>query len=249
MAKDLFSIQAADYARYRPTYPSELIDYIIGFVPEKNLAWDCATGNGQAAVLLSPYFRQIIATDSSEKQLLQAVPAENITYLPGKAEQTNFADNSFDLITIAQAYHWFQFSDFAREAKRIAKPGGIIAVWGYNIPACNDDVLNRLISHFYKKIIGPYWDAERKYIDESYQTIPFDFDELPSKDFSIRVNWSKDDVAGYLGTWSSVQHFIKANNYNPVTEMAAQLSADWPSEKNEIEFVFPVFLRIGKIVK
>ena len=248
MAKDLFSIQAADYARYRPTYPSELIDYIIGFVPEKNLAWDCATGNGQAAVLLSPYFRQIIATDSSEKQLLQAVPAENITYLPGKAEQTNFADNGFDLITIAQAYHWFQFRDFAREAKRIGKPGGIIAVWGYNIPACNDDVLNRLISHFYKEIIGPYWDAERKWVDDNYTSIPFPFQEIKTPAFAIKVNWSLQDLEGYFYTWSALQKYIAVNHSSPVDALITQIKPLWGNnEKREI--IFPVHLRLGTINK
>src|SRR5450631_1709703 len=137
MAKDLFSNQAGDYARYRPSYPAALIEYIARFVSEKKLAWDCATGNGQAAVLLSDYFEKVIATDLSEKQLLQAAPKENIVYSAGKAEQTSFADNSFDLITIAQAYHWFQFSDFEKEATRVAKPGAVIAAWGYNLPKCD----------------------------------------------------------------------------------------------------------------
>ncbi|MES1225625.1 MAG: methyltransferase domain-containing protein [Bacteroidota bacterium] len=105
MAKDLFSVQSADYAKYRPNYPVELIEYILGFVIEKKLAWDCATGNGQAAILLSNYFEKVIATDLSENQLLQAVPKENISYSISRAGETAFADNSFDLITIAQAYH------------------------------------------------------------------------------------------------------------------------------------------------
>ncbi|MEP6725526.1 MAG: class I SAM-dependent methyltransferase [Bacteroidota bacterium] len=248
MTKDLFSIQAADYARYRPSYPAELIAYVISFVQEKKLAWDCATGNGQAAVLLAPYFKQVIGTDTSEKQLALAIAAENINYQPAKAEQTPFADNSFDLITVAQAYHWFQFNDFEKEAKRVAKPGGIIAIWGYNIPACDNETINGITRQFYTIIVGPYWDAERKYIDESYKTVPFNFAELPSNEFSIHVRWNKEDLTGYLNSWSSVQHFIKAKGYNPVNEMATQLTAAWPPGKNEIEFIFPVFLRIGKII-
>ena len=249
MAKDLFSAQAADYAKYRPSYPAELINYIVSFVKDKNLAWDCATGNGQAAVLLAPYFGKIIATDSSEKQLLLAIAAPNITYQLSKAEQTPFADNSFDLISIAQAYHWFPFDDFKKEAARVAKPNAVIAAWCYNIPASNNGTINRLITHFYTEIVGRYWDAERRYIDESYQTIPFDFRELPAKDFSIHVKWTKEDLGGYFNSWSSVQHFIKANQHNPVNEMATQLTAAWPSGKNELEFIFPVFLRIGRIEK
>ena len=246
MSKDLFSTQAGDYAKYRPSYPAALIEYIIGFVAERKHAWDCATGNGQAAVLLSPWFEKVTATDSSEKQLAMAGFKENIHYQVGEAEQTPFADNSFDLITIAQAYHWFRFNDFEKEARRVAKPGAVIAAWGYNIPACDHEGINILTRHFYTHVAGPYWDPERKYIDESYQTLPFDFAPLPSKNFTINVHWSKEDLAGYLHTWSSVQHFIKANQYNPVNEMAIQLAAAWPPAAGTLLFRFPVFLRLGK---
>ena len=190
-----------------------------------------------------------MATDSSEKQLLLATPRENINYQVSKAEQTVFAANSFDLISIAQAYHWFHFEDFKKEATRVAKPNAIIAAWCYNIPASNNAIINTLITHFYTRIVGPYWDAERKYIDQSYRTIPFDFEELPAKEFSIEVTWNRDDLIGYFNSWSSVQHFIKANQYNPVTEMATQLNAAWPSGENELPFSFPIFLRIGRVIK
>jgi ubiquinone/menaquinone biosynthesis C-methylase UbiE len=216
MPKNLFSQQAAAYARYRPGYPVSLIEYITGFVKEKNKAWDCATGNGQAAILLAAYFKKVMATDTSEKQIQLAIQNENIEYAVGTAEQTGFADNSFDLITVAQAYHWLSFDAFEKEVKRIAKPGSVIAVWGYNIPVCNNEELNKLIRHFYTAIVGKYWDAERKYIDEYYKTIPFNFEELPSKEFSIKTAWDKNDLPGYFNSWSSVQHFIKANGYNPV---------------------------------
>jgi len=249
MAKDLFSAQAAQYAKYRPGYPAELVDYILHFVEDKKLAWDCATGNGQAAVLLAPYFEKVMATDTSEKQIALAVPEENIIYACAKAEQSGFAGNSFHLITIAQAYHWFQFSEFEKEARRVAKPGAIIAAWGYNLPVCPHIEINQLISHFYTDIVGAYWDAERKYVEENYETIPFNFDPLPSKTFSFPVNWSKEDLEGYLNSWSSVQHFIKANDYNPVNEMATQIAAVWPKEYALVLFTFPIFLRIGRIIK
>src|SRR5438552_13078825 len=115
MAKDLFSNQAAIYAQYRPGYPRALFDYIVSFVTEKETAWDCATGNGQAAVELARYFEKVVATDISEKQLQQAIPNEKITYSVSTAEHTPFADNSFNCITVAQAYHWFNFEAFLTE--------------------------------------------------------------------------------------------------------------------------------------
>jgi ubiquinone/menaquinone biosynthesis C-methylase UbiE len=249
MSKDLFSRQADAYAKYRPGYPATLIEYITGFVKEKNTVWDCATGNGQAAVLLASYFKKVVATDTSEKQIRLAVQKENIEYAVGQAEQTGFADNSFDLITVAQAYHWLRFDAFEKEVKRVAKPGAVIAVWGYNIPQCDNAALNKLIRHFYTAVVGKYWDAERKYIDEYYRTVPFNFEELPSKEFFIKAAWNKNDLPGYLNSWSSVQHFIKVNNQNPVDEIAAEIGKQWPAENASIQFSFPVFLRMGSIVK
>ena len=172
MAKDLFSNQAELYAKYRPSYPKELIEYIVSFVNKKEMALDCATGNGQAAVLLAPFFQKVFAIDTSLKQISQAVNFKGITYLRGEAEKTSFDDNSFDLITVAQAYHWFEFDAFSAEATRIAKPGAIIAVWGYGLVRSTDRALENAISNFYTRVVGKYWDSERRYIDQGYTTIP-----------------------------------------------------------------------------
>ena len=247
MSKDLFSKQASAYAKYRPSYPEALIDYVVSFAGGRATAWDCATGNGQAAVLLSPHFDTVEATDSSEKQLQQAIQGPNIHYSAGHAEQTAFADNSFDLITVAQAYHWFRFDAFEREVRRVAKPGAVIAVWGYHLPRCGDAAIDRLVDDFYVNTVGKYWDAERKYVDEYYRTVPFPYEALPAKAFSIRVDWNRDDLPGYLNSWSSVQHFIKANGYNPVEAVAGRLAVAWPDDVAMRPFEFPVFMRLGRI--
>src|SRR4029077_6881846 len=101
MPKDLFSQQASIYAKYRPGYPEELIEYILSHVTNRETAWDCATGNGQAALLLSSYFKKVFATDISENQISHATQNPAITYLLSAAEKTSFTDNTFDLITVA----------------------------------------------------------------------------------------------------------------------------------------------------
>src|SRR5262245_43157313 len=123
MAKDLFSKQSDLYAKYRPTYPKKLYEYILSFVIERNTAWDCATGNGQAAVILSDYFKKVIATDISAAQIEKAIPKENIEYSICSAELTSFAENTFDLVTVAQAYHWIKWKEFKKEVTRVCKPG------------------------------------------------------------------------------------------------------------------------------
>src|SRR5688572_9965980 len=218
MSKDLFSNQSDIYARYRPGYSSEIIDYILQFVSERHTAWDCATGNGQAALLLAAHFELVHATDISENQLSNAIQHSRIQYSDSIAEKTSFPENSFELITVAQAYHWFNHLAFEKEVKRVLKPEGILAVWGYSLVVSDFMDLNNKLRAFYKATVGPYWDAERKYIDDHYRTIPFPYDELPSAEFTIEQQWNLDDLSGYLNTWSSVQHFIKANSYNPVNQ-------------------------------
>ena len=247
MSKDLFSKQASVYAKYRPSYPAEMIEYIVSCAGSRDTAWDCATGNGQAAALLAPYFKTVQATDSSEKQLQQATRADNIHYSVSLAEKTVFAAHTFDLITVAQAYHWFQFDAFEKEARRVAKPGAIIAVWCYTIPQCGDAAVDALTRDFYSETVGSYWDPERTYVDDNYSNIPFPYEELPSKEFSINMQWAPDDLPGYLNTWSSVQHFIKATGYNPVDEFAERLTARWPAGAASLPFSFPVFMRMGRI--
>lgn len=245
MAKDLFSKQASIYAQYRPGYPRELFEYIVSFVKEKNTAWDCATGNGQAALELAHYFNQVMATDISEKQLQQAMPHERIRYSVSAAEATSFGDQVFDCITVAQAYHWFNFEAFHKEVMRVAKPGAVIAVWGYGLIVCEDENINDLIGEFYRNEVGPYWDAERKHIDAHYTTVPFPYDPLPGKDMQIQVTWDLNQLTGYLNTWSSVQHFVKQNAYNPVEKLAPLLEQLWPAGTKN--FYFPLFVKAGTV--
>jgi ubiquinone/menaquinone biosynthesis C-methylase UbiE len=246
MSKDLFSKQASSYAKYRPTYPQELFKEILSFVSKRGLAWDCATGNGQAARALAPYFEKVYATDLSQEQIQQALADPKIEYSVAPAEQTPFADHSFDLITVAQAYHWFDFAAFEREVRRVAKPGAVIAIWCYGLAVCEDPAVDALFKDFYANKMGPYWDKERRYVEEDYATIPFAYDDIHIKNFNIGSSWSREDLLGFLSTWSSVQHYIRAHQNNPVEEFAKQLQLLWP-ESAAKHFDTPIILRIGKI--
>jgi len=248
MSKDLFSNYARAYAKYRPGYPIELFEYILSFVENKTTAWDCATGNGQAAAVLSGYFEKVIATDISEAQLKNAVQKNNIFYQMSPAEKTPFADNSFDLITVATAYHWFDHLAFYNEATRVGKNNAVIAIWVYSKLHTNDKFLNKLYKHFYEKIIKPFWEVERKFVDENYETVTFDFKPLPSKIFYSNHQWAKDQFKGYIETWSAVQKYKKLNGESPLLQIAEELDKSWPdNELKEISFSIP--LRIGRIKK
>jgi len=248
MAKDLFSAQADLYAKYRPSYPTELFDYILGFVPTKDSVWDCATGNGQAALELAKHFRQVEATDLSEKQIQNAPQKENIHYQVSTAEQTPFTDDSFDLITIATAYHWFNWPAFFTEATRVGKNGCVVAAWSYHVFYSTDEKITAIIGRFYHNIIKTYWDAERKYVDDRYATVEFNFDPLPTRDFDLTLQWKKEDLIGYLSTWSAVQNYIKQHGQSPLKLIKEEVEAAWSNNETK-EFHFPLFLRLGRVIK
>jgi SAM-dependent methyltransferase len=254
--KDLFSSHSKDYARSRPHYPRSLFDYLVGLTQRRNLAWDCATGTGQAAVLLSQYFDQVIASDASKEQIKNAQLRKNIRYEVFPAEKTNLADDSVDLITIAQALHWFDLETFYKEATRVLRKGdyhfdksrGVIAAWAYGLHSVSSEVDN-IVHLLYEDILGSYWPKERRIVEDRYQGIPFPFEEVDPPAFRIELNWSLSELVGYIYTWSSVQKFIQKNNSDPVKQIYNDLVSAW-GEKNEAtkkRVVWPIYMRVGRV--
>ncbi|QIP16603.1 class I SAM-dependent methyltransferase [Spirosoma aureum] len=244
MPLDRFSGHANLYAQFRIDYPPDLYDFVLSSVNERHLAWDCATGNGQVAGVLADFFEQVEATDISETQLVLAVKKPNIRYQLSQAEQTPFADQSFDLITVAQALHWFSVDTFHQEVRRVSKPGAILAEWGYGLVKLGQD-LDPILLDFYRNRIGPYWDPQRVHIDNSYGTLPFPFANAQYKEFIIHRTWSLDRFLNYLRTWSAVRQYIHENEEDPVTDFGEQLKPIWGEVEREL--TFPVFLRIGQV--
>jgi len=240
---DRFSGHANLYAQYRIDYPDELYDYVLSFVNSRQAAWDCATGNGQVASILANWFERVDATDISEKQLLLATKKPNIVYQPSPAEQTPFTDQTFDLITVAQALHWFDVEAFHQEVKRVARPGAAIAEWGYGLATIGAD-LDPVLVDFYRNWVGPYWDPQRAHIDNAYASLPFPFSNAAYKTFSIHRRWSVERFLNYLRTWSAVRQYIHENEEDPVTDLEPRLRPIWTDER---DIRFPVFLRIGKV--
>jgi len=246
--KDLFSSNAAFYARYRPLYPPELYRFILSHVKEKNAALDCGTGNGQCAAVLAEHFKEVEATDISQKQIANAASKPNLHYHVCPAEKTPFADNSFDLITCATAVHWFQFSEFFSEMKRVAKNNAVFACWAYNVLQTDKDELNKIIREFYWQTIHSYWDPERSHVDAEYKTIPFPFEEMPNPGFTTQVEWDLDWLRGYFFTWSAVQHYIENNNADPINKLMKKIRSIF-DENVKLKIYFPIFMRIGIIKK
>jgi len=244
--KDHFSQQAADYTQYRPHYPQALFHYLASLSPTHQHAWDCATGNGQAAHGLTRYFERITATDASAKQIAHALHHPQITYVLTPAEQTPIEPQSVDLVVVAQALHWFHFDQFYAEVRRVLKPGGIIAVWSYQLlqiaPA-----INELIMQFYSGPLDDFWPLERRFVDAHYQTLPFPFREITAPDFQMEAWWDLDHLIGYLGTWSAVQRFKDHYHYDPVSALKPQLHQLWGPSAQPQKVYWPLALRIGSL--
>ena len=243
--KDYFSHQAKTYAAFRPTYPEALYEFVFKYLAGTSAAWDCATGNGQVAQRLARTFKSVFATDISQAQLDNAHKADNILYSIAAAEKTSFTDQQFDLITVAQALHWFDLPMFYEQVRRTARPGGLLAVWGYAMLRV-DTVIDPLFQNFYFNEVGPYWDEARKLVEDHYRNVPFPFAELSTPEFSIDVQWSLDQFLGYLRSWSATQKYIRANGNDPVETFSHEITPYW--KQGEVKAVsFPVFLRLGRV--
>jgi ubiquinone/menaquinone biosynthesis C-methylase UbiE len=240
--KDLFSTQSSEYSRFRPTYPAALVEEISSLCAHHDLAWDAGTGNGQLAVMLAEHFKHVTGTDISEKQLANAAKKSNIDYSISDSKTTAFKDHSVDLVTVAQAVHWFDFDAFYAEVKRVLKKNGVIALIGYGVMR-SDRATDAIIQDFYHNIVGPYWDQERRLIDEAYVTIPFPFKEIGLKKYNMHYSWNIDQLMGYFSTWSALQHYLKKTAHDPLPELKERFVA---TGHKKFELDFPLFFRIGK---
>jgi ubiquinone/menaquinone biosynthesis C-methylase UbiE len=224
--KDHFSQQSAIYARYRPDYPSALFDFIAGSVPGKRLAWDCGTGNGQAAKNLAVHFEKVHAADPSADQIKNSVPDKKITYVVEPAEKCSLPDHSADVITVANALHWFDSDLFYREVRRVLKPEGMIFAWAYALPAIDKET-DRIISRLHDEILGDFWLPENKLVEQEYTTIDFPFQKITAPLFYSEKFFSLNDLLGYLHTWSAVQRFIKEQKTDPLLLIRNDLMRTW----------------------
>ena len=244
--KDYFSVVSSSYTRYRPTYPAELFDYLADAAPHRRLAWDCATGGGQAAVRLAARFEQVLATDASPEQIQHGLEHERVRYSVAPAHRSGIEGGSVDLVTVAQALHWLPFDSFYDEVRRVLKPGGVIAVWAYDLTRITPEI-DRLVRHLAHDIIGDCWPPERVFVNEGFRTIPFPFTELSPPDFSMTATWNLDRFLGYLATWSAVSRYEERNGTDPIALIDADLRRAWGDPASPRRLTWPLYLRAGKL--
>jgi hypothetical protein len=243
--KDHFSPQADRYTRYRPGYPRELFQFLASLPASIARAWDCGTGNGQAAVALADYFTQVEATDPSARQIAHAIPHARVTYQVAPAEQCPLTDDSVDLVTVAQALHWFDLDRFYSEVRRVGRARSVIAAWTYGLATITPKI-DAVVLRLYSDVLGTYWPPERRLVEQRYATIPFPFAEIESPQFAMAATWNLDDLLGYLSTWSSAQKYLEAHGVDSIEEVRAPLAEAWGTE-HERTVHWPLYLRVGRI--
>lgn len=241
---DYFSGHASDYASYRPGYPTALFNWLAAHCAQHDLALDCATGNGQAAIALADHFRRVIATDASARQLAAAPPAPAVTYICAAAEHLPLTDASVDLICVAQGAHWFDIPTFNREAGRVLRHGGLLAQWWYGLFTIEPDI-DAVIHEYYSGTLGSCWPAERHHIDTNYQALPFPYALLDAPVFSMERDWNLDQVMGYMATWSATRLYIKEYGTDPIPDLYNQLKAPWGDPAVRRTIRWPLHLRAG----
>jgi ubiquinone/menaquinone biosynthesis C-methylase UbiE len=243
--EDHFSGHSDQYARHRPRYPDKIYAYLASLAPGHSLAWDCGTGNGQAAVGLAKYFDHVYATDASAGQISLAYPHEKVEYHMEPAEHVSLNDSSVDLVTIAVAIHWFNFDEFYREVRRVLKPDGVIAAWTYSLTEISPEI-DQLISRYYSDIVGEFWPERIRYLEQKYETIPFPFEEIVPPRFVMEMNWTLIQFVGFLDSWSATQRYNAQKGQHPLELIWHQLAAAWGDE-NEMRLVrWPLHFRIGR---
>lgn len=243
--KDYFSGHAADYASYRPDYPAELFTWLAGQCPQQESAWDCATGNGQAANALADHFQLVIGTDASLPQLAATEQRSNVFYTCASAEQVPLRDSAIDLITVAQAAHWFDLTPFYREVDRVFRPGGLLALWCYGLFNI-EPAIDKLINEYYSDTVGNYWPPERRHIELGYQELPFPYSQLRHPAFHMSLDWNLAQVLGYLATWSATRLYIKVCDANPLLELRNRLLIHWGDPATSRPVHWPLMLKVGK---
>ena len=243
--KDLFSERAKLYSRYRPEYPNELFEWVSGVVPNHKTVWDCATGSGQAAKALARYFDRVIATDASAEQIAQAEPNPKIEYRVANASDSGLPSHSVNMVTVAQALHWFDLDAFYAEARRVVIPGGAVVVWGYGDPVLDTESLEKILHEYNRGTIEQFWMPERQIVLDGLKTVPFPFREIDAPVMYLEHRWNLTELIGYVRTWSATANYIKQTNSDPVPAVESALAQHWGGNERRRLIRWPLHIRAG----
>jgi SAM-dependent methyltransferase len=240
-----FSRQAKSYARFRPEYPHALYDFLVQLVPSRRLAWDCGTGSGQAARALARYFERVIATDTSAEQLRYSAGPPNVSFRLGEAESGHFEQASVDLVTVAQAAHWFEPWAFYEAVNAALRPSGIIAIWGYGFFRISPEI-DAILGPYGREFLRSYWSTGNRIVLEGYREFPFPFINVTAPRFEMSATWDLTRLKGYLDSWSAAQAYKDHIGRDPFDTIAASLSTAWGQAEQQRLISWDLTVLVGR---
>jgi len=243
---DAFSDTARRYASSRPTYPAALFEFLAGLAPSRHRAWDCGTGNGQAAVALADLFDSVEATDASTEQIGHALPHPRVRYRVASAEASGVPDRSMDLISVAQALHWFDLERFYAEVRRVARPGALLAAYGYDWFYLSPEI-DVLVDRWLLRPLEPYWLPNLKLLWHHYRTIDFPFEEVTAPRLATYMRWSLEQLLSYCRTWSATRSRIADEGEEFLNDARDALASAWGDPAQSRTVVMPITARLGRL--
>lgn len=244
MIKDHFSSQSSQYARFRPKYPPALFDWLALQTKARTSAWDCACGNGQASTELAARFERVTATDISDAQLSHAPSLPNVAWRVAAAEESGLEAASVDLLTAAQALHWFDLPRFWAEARRVLKPDGVLAAWSYGVFKLGNPEVEQVCQHFYENVVGDFWPPERRIVEAGYGGLEFPFREIAVPTFEMQADWTLEELLGYMSSWSATIRYTQARGASPIPELEQKLRPLWRTTRIAVNW--PLSIRVGR---
>lgn len=241
---DHYSVVAAKYAAFRPTYPDALFTWLSTLTPARALVWDCGTGSGQAAAGLVRHFDRVHATDPSQAQLDRARPHPRIRYQVGREAASGLPERSASLVTVAQAAHWFDLKAFYGEVDRVLLPGGVLAIWSYAATMI-DEAIDPRLDWFRRERVGNDWPPGREHVDDGYRSLPFPYPEIAAPSFSIEEDWNLHQLLGYVSSWSAVARCMEREGTDPLEDLATVVSRGWGEPDSIRRITWPISMRVG----
>ena len=194
-----FSNKVENYVRYRPSYPTGVIKYLVDTVGinSKSTVADIASGTGMLSQLLINRVKKLYCVEPNNemRQYSEGILKKynNCSVINGSAETTNLEDNSVDFITVAQAFHWFNTQNSINEFKRILKPSGImILIWNNRV---NNTEFLKVYDDSLKKYAIDYNELNHQNITDNELNKYFK-NEMIKKTFN---NYQEFDIEGVMG--------------------------------------------------
>lgn len=250
---DHFSDRAERYAAHRPSYPSELGAALADLAPSGGLAWDAGCGPGRLTALLAAHFPRVVGTDASREQLpgRGVLPGDReVTgrpvYVRALAEEAPLASDTTDLITAAQAAHWFDLPRFYDEVRRVARPRGVLGLVTYGPPTIGEGV-DPVLDRYRYDVLAEHWPSRSRHVRERYSSLPFPFEEVPTRQLDLEERWTAADFLGYAGTWSGTRALERARGREPFERFAEGLVEAWGGTECVRTVRWPLTVKAGRV--